>query len=132
MKQRSVTGIDGTVGTRLRAARIEIQMSQAELGAKLGVSFQQIQKYEKGVNRISHGRMQEIAMILKKPITWFADAPVNNGGSDLGAEILSTNHGRRLCEAFLGIPSTEVRVQLVKIAEVIASANHNHQEQQAA
>lgn len=64
-KQRSSTAADAYIGQRIRARRMEMHMSQAELGDVLGVSFQQIQKYEKGVNRISATRLQQVADNLK-------------------------------------------------------------------
>ncbi len=62
---------DISIGKRIRHRRISMGLSQKELGSQLGVSFQQIQKYEKGFNRVSAGRLQEIANILKVPITFF-------------------------------------------------------------
>ena len=56
---------------RLRIARRELKLSQEKLANKAGLSFQQIQKYEKGVNRVSAGRLHEFAQLLDKPITWF-------------------------------------------------------------
>ncbi|WP_246054703.1 helix-turn-helix domain-containing protein [Bartonella massiliensis] len=62
---------DISIGKRIRQRRIAMGLSQKTLGSHLGVSFQQIQKYEKGFNRVSAGRLQEIANILKVPITFF-------------------------------------------------------------
>ncbi|WP_208439488.1 helix-turn-helix domain-containing protein [Bartonella grahamii] len=62
---------DILIGKRIRHRRISMGLSQKELGSHLGVSFQQIQKYEKGSNRVSAGRLQEIANILEVPITFF-------------------------------------------------------------
>ncbi|QEE12686.1 helix-turn-helix domain-containing protein [Bartonella krasnovii] len=62
---------DISIGKRIRHRRISMRLSQKELGRHLGVSFQQIQKYEKGLNRVSAGRLQEIANALEVPITFF-------------------------------------------------------------
>ncbi|WP_144755220.1 helix-turn-helix domain-containing protein [Bartonella saheliensis] len=62
---------DISIGKRIRHRRISMRLSQKELGNHLGVSFQQIQKYEKGFNRVSAGRLQEIANALEVPITFF-------------------------------------------------------------
>ncbi|WP_212112945.1 helix-turn-helix domain-containing protein [Bartonella queenslandensis] len=62
---------DISIGKRIRHRRISMGLSQKELGSHLGVSFQQIQKYEKGLNRVSAGRLQEIANRLEVPITFF-------------------------------------------------------------
>jgi transcriptional regulator with XRE-family HTH domain len=65
------TNIDAHVAERIRVARIAVGMSQEVLGGKLGVSFQQVQKYERGTNRVSAGRLYQIAQILNLPITHF-------------------------------------------------------------
>lgn len=65
MNRRGAQKIDGEIGNRIRLLRIERDMSQEELGDYLKVSFQQVQKYEKGVNRVSAGRLAEIAKVLK-------------------------------------------------------------------
>ena len=65
MKARRASDADVAIGERIRARRNQIQMSQDELGQALGVSFQQIQKYEKGVNRLSSGRLVELAVTLQ-------------------------------------------------------------------
>jgi transcriptional regulator with XRE-family HTH domain len=61
---RAPSSVDGFIGTRLRERRLALNMSQADLGAKLGVTFQQIQKYEKGANRVSAARLFEICEVL--------------------------------------------------------------------
>ena len=65
------SGIDRIVGQRLRWRRRELKLTQEQLGEKLGLTFQQVQKYEKGVNRISAGRLFEMAKALTIPITYF-------------------------------------------------------------
>jgi transcriptional regulator with XRE-family HTH domain len=62
---RSVTNIESDIGNRIRAYRLDRKLSQGELGDQLGISFQQIQKYEKGTNRISAGRLMEICKVLQ-------------------------------------------------------------------
>ncbi len=64
-KQRSATSVDHDIGTRIRAYRNATGLSQEVLGQKLGVSFQQVQKYEKGVNRVSPERLMKIAVLLE-------------------------------------------------------------------
>lgn len=71
MKQRSAGKPDIELGKRIRLRRVEMKVSQAELGEKLGVSFQQVQKYEKGVNRVGAARLQQIATALDVPVTFF-------------------------------------------------------------
>jgi|SRR5690606_7715215 len=65
--------LDAEIGRRLREARIVRGMSQTELGEALGITFQQIQKYEKGLNRIGSGRLFKISRILRLPVTYFYD-----------------------------------------------------------
>src|SRR3954463_9966038 len=73
---------DAEVGRRVRSRRLECRLSQTELADKVGVTFQQVQKYEKGVNRIGAGRLQRIAEALDVPITFFFDG--SNGASHTG------------------------------------------------
>ena len=73
MKQRSAGKSDIELGKRIRLRRVEQKISQAELGEQLGVSFQQVQKYEKGVNRVGAARLQQIATALNVPVTFFYD-----------------------------------------------------------
>src|SRR6201995_3031594 len=68
---RTVTGIDKIIGNRLRSRRLEMHISQSELADKLGISFQQVQKYEKGVNRVGAGRLQQIATVLETDVPYF-------------------------------------------------------------
>src|SRR5690242_21550414 len=77
MKQRSAGKPDIELGKRIRLRRVEMKISQAELGEKLGVSFQQVQKYEKGVNRVGAARLQQIASALDVPVTFFYDGDNN-------------------------------------------------------
>ena len=72
------SGIDRIVGQRLRWRRRELKLTQEQLGEKLGLTFQQVQKYEKGVNRVSAGTLYEIAQVLDLPISWFFDEDVVN------------------------------------------------------
>ena len=65
--------LDAEIGRRLREARVVRGMSQTELGDALGITFQQIQKYEKGLNRIGSGRLFKISRILRVPVTYFYD-----------------------------------------------------------
>ena len=71
MKQRSAGKPDIELGKRIRLRRVEQKISQSGLADKLGVSFQQVQKYEKGVNRVGAARLQQIAIALDFPVTFF-------------------------------------------------------------
>ncbi|MEM9668466.1 MAG: helix-turn-helix transcriptional regulator [Pseudomonadota bacterium] len=65
------TDIDRYVGTQVRTARRELKLTQEALGKMLNITFQQVQKYERGVNRISSGKLYEIAHVLKRPLSYF-------------------------------------------------------------
>lgn len=68
---KRVTLVDAHVGKKLKLRRIKVGLSQGELGKILSITFQQIQKYEKGVNRVSAGRLYELSKVLKTPVTYF-------------------------------------------------------------
>src|ERR1039457_5563857 len=70
---RSTVKYDHELGMRIRLRRVEMKISQSELADKLGVTFQQVQKYEKGVNRVGASRLQQVATALDVPITFFFD-----------------------------------------------------------
>ena len=71
---RSANGVDMRVGERIRAARNIKDMSQEQLAGHLGISFQQVQKYEKGVNRVTIGRLIELSNALEVPISWLIES----------------------------------------------------------
>lgn len=72
---RSTRAIDKCIGARIRLAREKAGMSQAELGARLDVAFQQIQKYEAGTNRVAASRLRDIALVFGKSFQWFFADP---------------------------------------------------------
>ena len=96
---RSMTKIDAGIGPRIRAMRLDRDVSQQELGVALGISFQQIQKYEKGINRVTYGRLQQIAERLKTNITELA----GNGGQQTDG-FMFDNESYKLAKAFSGLP----------------------------
>jgi transcriptional regulator with XRE-family HTH domain len=117
---------DKHVGARVRMYRIEAVMSQETLGKHLGITFQQIQKYEKGTNRIGASRLQQISEILNIPVASlfedlpgatrnFADNPI-----DEFVEFLGTTLGQRLVQGFTKKPDKNVRTDLVRLIEGIA------------
>jgi transcriptional regulator with XRE-family HTH domain len=85
---KRLTPADRWVGSKIRIRRNTLGMSQAELGEGIGVSFQQVQKYEKGVNRVGAGRLQQIAKILQMPVEWFFQGMPQAGRR--GAEPIET------------------------------------------
>lgn len=104
---REATKIDAHVGTRIRMRRIELKMSQQTLGATINVSFQQIQKYEKGINRVGAGRMQAVANALGCAIGFFYEnAPGKRGGGDTSemSAFMTSPDGVALAQAFMSLP----------------------------
>ncbi|MFK7792846.1 MAG: helix-turn-helix domain-containing protein [Devosiaceae bacterium] len=128
VNKRAPNPVDVHVGLRLRMRRMMLSVSQERLGEALGVSFQQIQKYEKGSNRIGAGRLQDIAKELKVPISYFYDdmpgADAASGFSDTGvsyvSELLTTSEGVELTRAFLKVKDPAVRRRIVELVKSIA------------
>jgi transcriptional regulator with XRE-family HTH domain len=121
---------DRHVGSRVRMRRILLAMSQEELGAALGLSFQQVQKYERGANRIGASRLQQISHILQVPVEFFfegapnASAPHGSNGSALSMaqidDFVSDSDGLRLIRAFMRIDNPELRLRIVMLVQEIA------------
>ena len=111
---------DIRLGKRVRAYRISLGMSQSALAEKVGVTFQQIQKYENGTNRIAGGRLKRVAAVLGVPIAVFLGEDESGGNAntdDLLTEILSQPYATRLLRAFHAIKAAKERLALVKLAE---------------
>ena len=123
--RRSPNPVDKHVGSRIRMRRMMLGMSQEKLADGLGVTFQQVQKYEKGRNRIGAGRLQHISHILQIPVPFFfegspqGDAPSPAYVSDF----LATTDGLALIEAFLQIKEPTLRQRIVELVEEIATGD---------
>jgi transcriptional regulator with XRE-family HTH domain len=109
--------------------RLMLGMSQEKLGEKLGLTFQQVQKYEKGTNRIGASRLQHIAQILKVPVSFFFDGAVPKAAEDGSAkppvadyvsDFLSSSDGLALTRAFTNIKDSRLRRRVVDLVEEIA------------
>jgi transcriptional regulator with XRE-family HTH domain len=112
------------VGAAVRLRRKMLGMSQTVLAAKVGVTFQQMQKYEKGSNRISASKLYEIAQALNWPIQAFFDG-LEQGGrpSEKGLHAIErTAEGRELAELYLQIHNTLVRKKLLELVRGMAEA----------
>jgi len=129
MAKKSPNPTDKYVGSRVRMRRLMLGMSQEKLGEKLGLTFQQVQKYEKGTNRIGASRLQHIAQILKVPVSFFFDGAVikqaEDGSSkapvaDYVSDFLSTSDGLALTKAFTNIKDARLRRRVVDLVEEIA------------
>jgi transcriptional regulator with XRE-family HTH domain len=122
--------IDIHVGSRVRLRRMILGMSQEKLGHGLGITFQQIQKYEKGTNRISASRLQHIAQILSVPIPFFFDdAPGESAVQPRGMEAKSNNNpleflssaeGLQLNKAFVRIKDPKLRRTITNLVRALA------------
>jgi transcriptional regulator with XRE-family HTH domain len=116
---RGAAPADGDIGKRIRLRRIEMELSQANLGDILGVSFQQVQKYEKGVNRVGAGRLQQIATALDVPVTFFYDSDKKTREVD-SLLFIDSSFSLRLLRAYVAIKSQAVQRQMVSLMESIA------------
>ncbi len=124
--------IDRHVGARVRMRRMLIGMSQEKLGEALGLTFQQIQKYEKGANRISASRLQQISEALNTPLAYFfkgapvSDAAAQGGMAEASADdnyfsdFVMTSEGLSLNRAFARISDPKVRKKIVDLISVLA------------
>lgn len=123
--QRSSTTIDRYIGRRMRFRRLEINLSQERLGAELGITAQQLQKYERGTNRICASRLHRIAQILNVPITYFfrdIDQPVlleeEEADTPLGLALEDVTT-IRLLKMFSDVTDTKLRNKIVNIVEAV-------------
>jgi transcriptional regulator with XRE-family HTH domain len=115
---------DMEVGRRIRAQRLVRGLSQTDLGKSLGITFQQVQKYEKGANRVGAGRLTRIAEALGVPVAFFFGDHGSTGkgaGASEALTFLETAGAVRLVKAYSDISDPEVRRALVDLAESIAS-----------
>jgi transcriptional regulator with XRE-family HTH domain len=121
---------DQHVGRRVRMRRLMLAMSQEKLAAALGLTFQQVQKYERGANRIGAGRLQHLSHILQVPVSFFfegapnASAPDGSNGSALSLaqidDFVSDLDGLRLIRAFMRIDNAAMRRRIVILVQEIA------------
>ena len=132
MAKKAPNPIDKHVGSRVRMRRMMLGMSQEKLGDALGLTFQQVQKYEKGTNRIGASRLQQISQILQVPVAFFfegaphlAGGPVPEGTEHAPSpayvsDFLATSDGLSLTKAFMRIPDAKLRRRIVDLVQQIA------------
>jgi transcriptional regulator with XRE-family HTH domain len=123
---------DTHVGQRVRTRRLMLGMSQSNVADALGVTFQQLQKYEKGINRISASRLQHISQILQVPVTFFFEGAPNVPGEERAqtdapfpqfvSDYLVTSDGLNLTKAFMQIRDPKLRRSIVNLVEQIADS----------
>lgn len=123
--------IDAYVGSRIRLRRNMVSMSQERLGESLGITFQQIQKYEKGTNRVGASRLQAIASILNVPVSFFFEGGPGMNGEEAGGlsessdqdSVLafgSSTEGLQLARAFLKIRDPKLRRRVIDLVKAMA------------
>src|ERR1700746_3421952 len=131
MATKAPNPVDKYVGSRVRMRRIMLGMSQEKLGEALGLTFQQVQKYEKGTNRVGGSRLQQISEILQVPVSFlFEGGPGGMIGSNGLSEapspayvsyFLATSEGLALTRAFTRIADSKLRRSIVDLVEQIAT-----------
>jgi transcriptional regulator with XRE-family HTH domain len=139
--KRTPNPIDKHVGSRVRMRRVLLGMSQEKLGEALGLTFQQVQKYEKGTNRIGASRLQNICKILQAPPSFFfegapsgfVEEPVEAGFADLPptafvSDFVSTAEGLQLNRTFARIRSAKVRRKVIELVAVLAESDSDQPE----
>ncbi len=127
MAKKPPNPIDVHVGSRVRARRQVLGMSQEKLGNALGLTFQQVQKYEKGTNRVGASRLQHLARILQVSIGHFFEgapgqlkAKGNAPSSAFVSDFVTSTEGLTLAKAFTQIKDAKVRHHIVKLVGEIA------------
>lgn len=134
MPKRSMNPIDAHVGARVRLRRMLIGMSQERLGELLGVTFQQVQKYEKGANRIGASRLYEISRILDVPVQFFFDDLPQDGDRPIARphgfaetssepfvmDFVSSSEGLSLNRAYSAISEPRLRRRVLELVRELA------------
>ncbi|MBB5700384.1 transcriptional regulator with XRE-family HTH domain [Ochrobactrum daejeonense] len=123
--------IDVHVGSRIRLRRNMLGLSQEKLGESLGITFQQIQKYEKGTNRVGASRLQAISSILNVPVSFFFEDAPGSGTTTAGfsedneatyvVDFLNSNEGVQLTRAFTKISDPKVRRKIIDLVKSLAA-----------
>jgi len=129
MIKKAPNPIDKHVGSRVRMRRMILQMSQEKLGDALALTFQQVQKYEKGTNRIGASRMQQIAQVLQVPVSFFFEGapgaclPGDGEPSSPSfvSDFLASADGLALSRAFTRLKDAKLRRRIVDLVEEIAA-----------
>ena len=133
MPRSVINPTDKHVGSRVRMRRLMLDMSQTDIANGLGLTFQQVQKYEKGTNRISASRLQHISQILQVPVPFFFEGapapsgvrPTARGTAEAASlsyvsDFLATSDGLSLVKAFVCIEDPKLRRAIVRLVEEIA------------
>jgi len=127
MARKIPHSIDQYVGSRVRMRRQALGMSQSKLAAAIGLTFQQVQKYEKGTNRMGASRLMQIASVLEVPVTYFFEGAPGQPkisrttpSPDFVSEFLSREDGQALTHAFTRLRNAKIKRSIVRLVEDIA------------
>ena len=124
MRARTGNPVDVAVGARIRNLRLRNKLSQEEVGRRLKISFQQVQKYEKGTNRVGASRLSELAKIFGVSVDAFFSEVGSGGGAREAArrpiDRLTDRHTIRLVEAYEALTDPKLKVAIVELAEQMA------------
>ena len=125
-RKLGIDAVDLHVGSRVRSRRRQLGLSQTHLATAIGIAFQQIQKYEKGTNRVSSSRLHQIARVLKVPPTYFFEDPLADGAikqskADVSAfdDFCASREGIALMQAFVKIDKATQHT-IAKLVEEMA------------
>jgi transcriptional regulator with XRE-family HTH domain len=123
MSNRRPDSVDIHVGQTIRAHRLAAGLAQTDLAQKLGISFQQLQKYEKGMNRVGAGRLSRIARVLNISVTKFFEneAELPASANAFPFRFVSDRHALRLMRAYSEIDNRDIRHILADLVEVMAT-----------
>jgi transcriptional regulator with XRE-family HTH domain len=134
LRKKSPNPTDKHVGARIRMRRMMVGMSQEKLGDALDLTFQQVQKYEKGANRVGASRLQQIARILTVPVSFFFEGGPQEPGHDpeffcnespaqpeIVTRFLATREGLDLVEGFTRLKSDKLRRRVVELVAEMAA-----------
>jgi transcriptional regulator with XRE-family HTH domain len=134
MSAKTPNPVDKYVGSRVRMRRIMLGLSQEKLGDALGLTFQQIQKYEKGTNRIGASRLHQISDILQVPVSFLFEGGPSSSTTVEGlgeapspayvSDFLATSEGLALTRAFTRINDAKLRRSIVDLVEQIAGTQN--------
>jgi transcriptional regulator with XRE-family HTH domain len=133
MPAKAPNPIDVHVGKRLRMRRLMLDMSQEQLGEALNLTFQQVQKYEKGANRVGASRLHQLSKVLQVPIEFFFEGGPKSAAGITGkaapltdvSDFMSSSDGLALTRAFVQIKDAKLRRCIVDVVEKIAGIEHD-------
>jgi transcriptional regulator with XRE-family HTH domain len=136
MASKKTNPVDVHVGARVRQARLMRGMSQEKLGDALKLTFQQVQKYEKGTNRIGASRLSEISTILQRPIAWFYEGIAGNivatNTDDPFQQLAVSHNGLALARAWNAIDDAGMRAAVLAVVEAAAAKARRGEHRKAA